>query len=49
MTLFLKGLIDAGRYRPVIDRSYSLAGIVDAHRYVDTGQKIGNVVVEVNY
>lgn len=45
--LFLKGLIDAGRYRPVIDRSYALDDIVGAHRYVDTGRKIGNVVIEV--
>ena len=45
--LFLKQLIEAGRYRPVIDRVYALADIVDAHRYVDTGQKLGNVVISV--
>ena len=43
--LFLKQLIDAGRYRPVIDRVYALDDIVEAHRYVDTGQKLGNVVI----
>ena len=45
--LFLKQLIDAGRYRPVIDRVYALDDIVAAHRYVDTGQKLGNVVIAV--
>ena len=45
--LFLKQLIDAGRYRPVIDRVYALDDIVEAHRYVDTGQKLGNVVISV--
>lgn len=45
--LYLAGLIDAGRYRPVIDRSYALDDIVEAHRYVDTGQKVGNVVIQV--
>lgn len=45
--LFLKQLIEAGRYRPVIDRVYALDDIVAAHRYVDTGQKRGNVVISV--
>lgn len=45
--LFLKQLIEAGRYRPVIDRVYALDDIVEAHRYVDTGQKRGNVVISV--
>lgn len=45
--LLLKQLIDAGRYRPVIDRVYPLDDIVEAHRYVDTGQKLGNVVISV--
>jgi NADPH:quinone reductase-like Zn-dependent oxidoreductase len=35
----------AGTFRPVIDRTYPLADIVAAHRYVESGQKIGNVVV----
>lgn len=37
----------AGTFRPVIDRSFALEEIVEAHRYVETGQKIGNVVVTV--
>ena len=40
-------LIQAGEYRPVIDRTYPLEEVVDAHRYVDTHQKIGNVVLTV--
>jgi NADPH:quinone reductase-like Zn-dependent oxidoreductase len=45
--LFLKGLLEAGQYRPVIDRRYPLAEVVEASRYVDTEQKIGNVVLTV--
>jgi NADPH:quinone reductase-like Zn-dependent oxidoreductase len=44
---FFGGLLESGRYRAVIDRRYSLDEIVDAYRYVETGQKIGNVVITV--
>ena len=44
-----KDLMEAGRFRPVIDRSYPLAEIVDAYRFVETGQKIGNVVITVDH
>lgn len=37
----------AGMFRPVIDRTYPLEDIVAAHRYVETGQKVGNVVITV--
>lgn len=44
---FVKDLVEAGAIRPVIDRLYSLDQIVEAHRYVDTGRKKGNVVITV--
>ncbi len=44
---FLAELAEAGKYEPVIDRSYPLDQIVQAHAYVDTGRKRGNVVVTV--
>lgn len=44
----LVGLADSGRYQTVIDRSFDLADIVEAHRYVDTGRKRGNVVLRVS-
>jgi NADPH:quinone reductase-like Zn-dependent oxidoreductase len=46
--LLLKELIEAGRYRAVIDRTYPLADVVEATRYVETWQKTGNVVLTVN-
>jgi NADPH:quinone reductase-like Zn-dependent oxidoreductase len=46
--LFLKDLIEAGRYRAVIDRIYPLEDVVEATRYVETQQKTGNVVLTIN-
>ena len=45
--LFLKGLIEAGKYRPVIDRTYAMEEVVEAARYVETEKKIGNVVLTI--
>src|SRR5918994_3605942 len=46
--LVVKELVEAGKYRPVIDRTYSLDEIVEATRYVESGQKTGNVVLRVS-
>jgi NADPH:quinone reductase-like Zn-dependent oxidoreductase len=46
--LLVKELVAAGRYRPVIDRTYALDEVVEATRYVETGQKTGNVVLSVS-
>jgi NADPH:quinone reductase-like Zn-dependent oxidoreductase len=45
--LLLKRLIDGGRYRSVIDRVYPMDEVVDAVRYVETEQKVGNVVLTI--
>ena len=46
--LLFKQLVEAGEYRAVIDRTYSLDDVAEAHRYVETMQKTGNVVITVN-
>jgi NADPH:quinone reductase-like Zn-dependent oxidoreductase len=44
---FLKSRMEAGQFRAIIDRKYALAAIVDAYHYVETGQKVGIVVINV--
>ncbi|HJV30146.1 MAG TPA: NAD(P)-dependent alcohol dehydrogenase [Gaiellaceae bacterium] len=46
--VLVKELVEAGAYRPVIDRSYALEDVVEAVRYVEAGQKTGNVVLRVS-
>lgn len=45
--LLITELVDAGKYRPVIDRTYALDDIVEATAYVESGRKSGNVVLRV--
>jgi NADPH:quinone reductase-like Zn-dependent oxidoreductase len=42
-----KDLMESGQFRPVIDRRYPLAEIVEAYRHVETGLKVGSVVITV--
>jgi NADPH:quinone reductase-like Zn-dependent oxidoreductase len=46
--VLVKDLVEAGKYRPVIDRTYPLDEVVEATRYVESGQKTGNVVLRVS-
>jgi NADPH:quinone reductase-like Zn-dependent oxidoreductase len=47
MVMHFKELIESAQFKPVIDRTYPLDQIVEAYTYVETGQKIGNVVITV--
>ena len=47
MVEYIKGLVESGQFTPVVDRTYPLEKIVEAYRYVETQQKIGNVVITV--
>ncbi len=45
--VFLRGLLETERYRPIIDRCYRFEDVVEATRYVETEQKLGNVVLTI--
>jgi NADPH:quinone reductase-like Zn-dependent oxidoreductase len=44
---FLKSRMESGQFRAIIDRRYAFAAIADAYRYVETGQKVGIVVINI--
>jgi NADPH:quinone reductase-like Zn-dependent oxidoreductase len=45
--IYFRDLIESGQFRPLVDRTYPLDRIVEAYRYVETGRKVGNVVISV--
>jgi NADPH:quinone reductase-like Zn-dependent oxidoreductase len=47
MAGYFREVLESGAFRPLVDRRYRLEEIVEAYRYVETGRKLGNVVISV--
>jgi NADPH:quinone reductase-like Zn-dependent oxidoreductase len=47
MVGYFRGLLETGKLKPVIDRTYPLDQIIEAYRYVEIGRKTGNVVISL--
>lgn len=47
-TLFIRALVESKQFKPVLDRTFKFNDIVEATKYVETGQKIGNVILSIN-
>ena len=45
--LFLKKLVENEAFKPFLDKEYSLEQILEAYKYVETGQKVGNVLIRI--
>jgi NADPH:quinone reductase-like Zn-dependent oxidoreductase len=47
--VLIMNLVKSGKFKPVIDRSYTLEKIPEAHKYVESGHKKGNVIITIDH